>query len=169
MNPRVAGHFDLLAIEDSLDPMSFQFCFPLHLGMAACGIEPGPDWQAPENLHNPGVVAFAKKVRMFPEKKVLQAVYDEVGNEPKPVKRIPTFLEVTTNDGRTFKDYREFAKGDPWDSGTRLTDEELNEKFRVYTKKILSTKQIEALIDTIYELEKVANVRTLADLLVLER
>jgi hypothetical protein len=113
------------------------------------------------------LVDFAKKVRMFPEEKVLKVVYDEVGNEPKQVKRIPTFLEVTTNDGRIFKDYREFAEGDPWDSSTRLTDEELKEKFRVYTKKILGTKQIESLIDTIYHLEKVENVRMLTDLLVL--
>jgi 2-methylcitrate dehydratase PrpD len=162
VNPRVAGHFDLLSIEESLDPVSLQFCFPLCLGLAACGIEPR-DWQEDESLHNPQAIAFARKVKLFPKDEAMQVVYNEVGNEPKPVKRIPTYMIVTTTDGRTIEEYREFARGDPWDPATRLTDEELSDKFRSYAGKVLNDGQIDKIIDTVYGLEKVENVRTLTD------
>ena len=47
-----------------------------------------------------------------------------------------------------------------------MTDEELSNKFRNFTKKVLATDRIEAVIRSAYELEKIENIRTFAKLLV---
>lgn len=165
LNPRVAGHFDVLKLEESLDAMSIQFCWPLALAMAAYDIEPGPDWHAEENLKDPRILEFAKKVNRYPDPKALEVVYKEVGNEPKSVRRIVTTITITTQDGRDFTEYREFAKGDPWDPATVATDEDLNRKFRAFSKKVLSAGQIEKIIEAAYKLDEFDNVRSFTGML----
>jgi 2-methylcitrate dehydratase PrpD len=166
LHPRAVGHFDHWGIDSIETSMQFSFCFPMGFAMAAYGIEPGPDWHSPENINDPKIKEFAKKVKMVADPNVLQAVFEEVGNEPKPVKKIVTTIEVTTADGKTFSDHREYAKGDPWSEETYMTDEELSNKFRNFTKKVLPADCIEAAIRSAYELEKIENIRTFSKLLI---
>ena len=166
LHPRAVGHFDHWGIDSIKTSMQFSFCFPMGFAMAAYGIEPGPDWHSPENINDPKIKAFAKKVKMIGDPNVLLAVFEEVGNEPRPVKKIVTTIEVTAADGKKFHDHREYAKGDPWFEETYMTDEELSHKFRNFTKKILPADRIEAAIRSVYELEKIKNIQTFAKLLV---
>jgi len=164
LHPRAVGHFDHWPIDEIRTSMQFSFCFPMGFAMLAHGIEPGPDWHDSKNINDPKIKAFAKKVKMVGDPEVFQAVYDEVGNEPRPVKRIVTAIEVVTRDGHRLCDRKEYAKGDPWFAETRMTDEELIGKFRRFTKKALSAEQQEKLVQTVLRLEDVDDVRALTRL-----
>ena len=106
--------------------------------MAAYGIEPGPDWHLPENVNDPRIKELAGRVKMAPDPDVLKAVYEEVGNEPKTVKKVLNSIEIRTSDGRVFEERREYAKGDPWEKDFVFSDEDLADKMRTYGKEALS-------------------------------
>jgi 2-methylcitrate dehydratase PrpD len=166
MHPRAFGHLYKWPLDSIHDGLGFSFCFPMSFAMAAYGIEPGPDWHSSKNVNDPRIKEFAKRVRLTPDPDVLKAVYSEVGNDPKTVRKIVTTLEITTVDGKVYKAHKEYAKGDPWDESLRLTDEDLANKVRTYGKPPLSSEKIEVLIRTVYELEKMENIQKLSDLLV---
>ena len=166
VHPRSVGHFDHWPIDKIETSMQFSFCFPMGFAMAAYGIEAGPDWHAKENINNPKIKAFAKKVKMVADSDVLKEVYEEVGNDPKPVKKIVTTIEVITNDGRKFSGRKLYPKGDPWFEETRMSDEELNQKFNTFTKKVLPDKQRKEIIKAVYALDQMKDVRSLTELLV---
>lgn len=164
LHPRAVGHFDHWSIDEIQSSMQFSFCFPMGFAMAAHGIEIGPDWHDPANINDPEIKRFAKRVRMVGNPDVFQAVYDEVGNDPRPVKKIVTDIEVVTRDGRRFGGHKEYAKGDPWFADTRLSDEELADKFRRFTRKVLRESKAEELIEIIGRLDELDDVRTLVAL-----
>ncbi|MEW6263194.1 MAG: MmgE/PrpD family protein [Thermodesulfobacteriota bacterium] len=164
LHPRSVGHFDHWPIDEIKSSMQFSFCFPLGFAMAAYGVEPGPDWHDPKKINDPRIKAFAKKVRMVSDPEVFKAVYDEVGNEPRPVKKIVTTLEVFTHDGRSYYGHKEYAKGDPWFAETRMSDDELVQKFRRFTRKVLAPDAADELIGAIFRLETMSDIRSLTRL-----
>jgi 2-methylcitrate dehydratase PrpD len=166
LHPRAVGHFDHWPIDKIETSMQFSFCFPMGFAMAAYGIEIGPDWHARQNINDPKIKAFAKKVKMVGDPEVLKEVYEEVGNDPKPVKKIMTTIEVVTNDGRRFSGRKLYPKGDPWFKETRMSDEELNQKFRNFSKKVLPEKKREEIIKAVYALDQMKDARSLTKLLV---
>jgi 2-methylcitrate dehydratase PrpD len=165
LHPRAVGHFDHWAIDQIETSMQFSFCFPMGFAMAAYGLEPGPEWHAPEHINDPKIKAFAKRVRMVADPDVLAEVYEEVGNAPRPVKKIVTTIEVIANDGRRFSGRKLYPKGDPWFADTRMTDDDLTRKFHAFTKRVLSEKQRAAIIETVYALDKARDIRSLTALL----
>ena len=166
LHPRAFGHLDKWPVDSIHDGLGFSFCFPMTFAMAAYGVEPGPDWHSAKHVNDERVKAFAKRVRLVPDPDVLKAAFAEVGNEPRPVKKIINTLEITTVDGRVYTGSKEYARGDPWDVGLRFNDEDLADKVRVYGKAVLSTEKIEALIRAVYELEKIKNLQKFCDLLI---
>jgi 2-methylcitrate dehydratase PrpD len=165
LHPRAFGHLDKWPVDSIQDGLGFSFCFPMTFAMAAYGIQPGPDWHTAKNVNDTRIKEFAKKVQLVPDPGVLQAVYAEVGNEPRPVKKIVNSLEITTMDGRVYHAHKEYAKGDPWVENIGFTDTDLANKLRVYAKAALSPEKIEDLIQAVYELEKMKEIQTLSDLL----
>jgi 2-methylcitrate dehydratase PrpD len=166
VHPRSIGHFDHWPIDDIHSSMQFSFCFPMGFAMAAYGIEPGPDWHRPKNIDDPRIKAFAKKVRMVGDPKVFQEVYDEVGNRPYPVKKIVTSIEVVTKDGKTFSGRKDYPKGDPWFAETRMSDDDMVEKFTRFTRQYLPKSQAAQLVDAVLHLEDIKDVRELTRLTV---
>jgi 2-methylcitrate dehydratase PrpD len=166
LHPRAFGHLDKWPVDSIHDGLGFSFCFPMTFALAAYGVEPGPDWHSGKHVNDERVKAFAKRVRLVPDPDVLKAAFAEVGNEPRPVKKIINTLEITTVDGRVYTGSKEYARGDPWDAGLRFNDEDLADKVRVYGKAVLRTEKIEALIRAVYELEKIKNLQKLCDLLI---
>ena len=166
-HPRQVGMFDQWPVDSIHNGVSLSFHFPMGFAMAAYGIEPGPDWHASKNIEDPRIKEFARtKFEMVGDPHVLEVVYEEIGNEPKPVTSFPTTIDIITKDGRTFSDYREHAKGDPFDEKTRMSDEDISNKFRVYVKKLLSPDKVERLINTTFKLDEVADIHTFTSLLV---
>jgi 2-methylcitrate dehydratase PrpD len=166
LHPRAFGHIDKWPIDSIRDGLGFSFCFPMAFAMAAYDIPPGPDWHSVENVNGARIKKFAQRVRLVPDPGVLQAAYAEVGNEPKPVKKIVNRLEITTVDGRVYEAHKDYAKGDPWADNIRFTDTDLADKLKVYGKSALSPEQIEDLIGAIEELDQMENIQTLSALLV---
>jgi len=72
--------------------------------------------------------------------------------------------------GRTFKARAEYARGDPWLPETKITDDELKNKFRSFASRVAESslrwrEQIEEIIEKTYCLEKIEDIAKLAELL----
>lgn len=79
-------------------------------------------------------------------------------------------MEVVAR-GKTYRESVEYAKGDPptWVEGMAMSDEELKNKFRNHAVDISMSAgwkgNIEKIIKTIYDLEKVSDITELVSLL----
>ena len=139
-----------------------QFNVPHVFAMAAFGVAPGPKWQSPDTWHDPKVEAFKQKVKIHANpacdasvaKQQMEGVW----------KRLPAAVEVKAK-GQTFGAEAEYAWGDPWTPDTRMTDDEMKEKFRNMAFGLLRPDRIEMAIDTIYNLDKIGCVDELVDCL----
>jgi 2-methylcitrate dehydratase PrpD len=72
----------------------------------------------------------------------------------------------TLDRGRTFDAASDYAKGDPWTKGTRMSDEELKDKFRSFSNKTLRSTRIEEAIEKVFGLEKLDRISKLTELLI---
>jgi 2-methylcitrate dehydratase PrpD len=75
--------------------------------------------------------------------------------------------------GKVFTEKAEYAKGNPWDEKTRLSNEELIEKFKRFTTRLTRpskswNRRIEKIIDLILNLENMDNVNGLTRLFKIE-
>ena len=102
---------------------------------------------------------------MIGDPKVYDAVFEEVGNAPKPVKKIVTSIEVVTSDNRTYSGRKDYAKGDPWFEETRMSDSELIEKFKRFTKKSLSKQRADKIVQNVFQLDKMDDISDLMQLI----
>ena len=99
---------------------------------------------------------------LFAATEVMRAIQEEPTRRSK---KTPCTLTVTAR-GEKFEDRAEYAKGDPWMPETRISDEELKDKFRIFTEKFVSIDKQEKAIDTVFDLENLGSVSELAQLLV---
>jgi 2-methylcitrate dehydratase PrpD len=76
-------------------------------------------------------------------------------------KAYPSTLIAELNDGRTFSAHVDFPKGDPENPATK---EEILEKFHLLTEKFLDHERREKIIVAVEQLETMANIGELADL-----
>lgn len=142
-----------------------QFSVPILIAFAALRIDP-TNWLSADLRTDPRVLELAKKVVVEGEPNITQIMYEQAKlEEGKCIfRRTPASVEVYTERG-TFKGYTEYSPGDPWTPETKIKDEQLNKKFRVWASKTLPGDKIEKVMKMIYELEKVDNVRRLTNLL----
>jgi 2-methylcitrate dehydratase len=73
--------------------------------------------------------------------------------------------EITTKDGKQYTSRVDYPKGDPKNS---MSDEELEDKFKSMAAKFMSTEQMERMIGTIYQLERLDNIGNLMRQLVFQ-
>jgi 2-methylcitrate dehydratase PrpD len=74
----------------------------------------------------------------------------------------PAEVELRTRDGRTFTQRMAFPPGSPRNP---LSREELDEKFRFWSTKVIPAEQAERLRNTVQHLDELADVNELGDLL----
>jgi 2-methylcitrate dehydratase PrpD len=133
-----------------------QFSLPHALSMVALGKKPGPEWMSEENMfHNVDAKALAERVTMEIDPSAEQIFSDERGLA------IPTFVEVKTKDGRTFKTEEKYSKGTP---NNPFTVEELKDKFRTLASSVFEAKRIEEIIDAVESLESLDSISKLVEL-----
>ena len=174
----VKGSF-MNRIFDSVDPtpgpIGSQFNIQHLIAVAALGIPAGPNWHKPEVIDDPRVKEFRRRVflergprtlRGGRDDDVIQAICQEL---PAYFTKVPTTVEVTAR-GATFSESGEYARGDPWSPETRLSDEELKEKFysnaiEVMPNSTLWRNQIMEAAESILNLEKVASLDSLTQML----
>jgi len=107
-----------------------------------------------DKINDPKIIAFSRKVEVIPDPEL-----DKLGPEFRHV----VIAEIRTTDGRTFNERADTAKGS--DKRPMSTDEVLR-KYQTLTGKVLSQDRVAELQETVENLEKVANIRELARLLV---
>lgn len=166
VHTRTIGGIPFFANQEPVGMMGCQFNFPHTLAMVAFGVKPGPKWFAKEIVEDPEVQKFRKKVCV--ESTEWQVERGAPALAPG-VYTSPTSVEVIAR-GQTFSGSTSYAKGAPWTPETYFADEELKEKFREMALQSAigqqnPQKQIEKIIEIVYNLEKVEDITELAELL----
>jgi 2-methylcitrate dehydratase PrpD len=154
---------------DPKDPtacINSQFNMAHLISVAALGYKPGPDWHTPGTLRDPKVRKLMKKVKVELDLGALKEVLRAVKEEPiGRWRKCPTSISVVAR-GKTFDAASDYAKGDPWTKETRMSDEELKDKFRSFSNKTLRSTRIEEAIEKVFGLEKLDRISKLTELLI---
>jgi aconitate decarboxylase len=107
-----------------------------------------------EKVNDPKIIEYSRRVQVIPDPEL-----DKLG----PEFRHCIIAEVKTKDGKTFSERMDTAKG----SNKRpMTTDEVIRKFKILAGKVLSQKRVDELYDTVLTLEKISEVKKLANLLV---
>lgn len=147
-------------ITELRDAMDAQFHSGYVISTLVHGV-PLKDWQSPDVIRNKKIIDFAKnKVDIEPEPKYLEVFYEDTKGKSSLSRRHAASVQIFAR-GTMFEDYTEYAKGDPWLPETRMTDEDLKEKFRIFSSKVLNPSNINRTIDLIFQLEKVDDINEL--------
>ena len=150
------------AEQEPKDCYGAQFSIPHCIAMAAFNIPVGPQWQALENINDHKVREFCKKVKLLADPKADKVISDQE-SEGFP-QRMPTSIELIAN-GQVYYDRRELAKGDPWSSDTKLSYDDIREKFIMNASNVFQNSKIEKIIETLEGIEDVENIKELMKLL----
>lgn len=135
--------------------MEAQFSMQCVISLAALGVEPGPKWYTTGKFKDPEVRELAAKVKLENDPEA-----EELELREGKVKCTAT---VKFKDGTVKKATIHQIKGAP---GNPMTEEELKAKFRANTIDIFSEAQINQIIDTVLNLEKLPKVSDLTKLLI---
>ncbi len=136
--------------------IDMQFSIPLALAATAYGLELSPEWQSPERMKDHRLFEFASRVKVEADRSNLKVMADDISRVSR-LKRIPTTVTVSAR-GQVYRASSDYAWGDPWLEETRMSDEQLRNKFRSFCSRLLRSDKIEAALETLYRLETVDNV-----------
>ncbi len=144
-----------------------QTSFPYCISLVAHGVPPSPEWQSPKLYKDPEILSFHRKVKVEEHPDAAKIIASP-GQSPYGFKRSPSSVEVTAK-GKVLTDTSEYARGDPWFPETRMTDDEVKDKFRAYAIRVAQSslrwrERIEGMIEKVYNIEKVGNITELMEL-----
>ena len=135
-----------------------QFSVPYVFAVAAHRIRSGVDWQSPSTITNPDIRGFMNKVSFQPHPQ-----FDEIMLKG----RMSSLSKVeVVSRGRTFSEEKGWMKGDSAPEEARMTDEELEQKFRNNAHGVPAADRIDKIVNLIFGLDKVEDVRKLTRSLV---
>jgi 2,4-dienoyl-CoA reductase-like NADH-dependent reductase (Old Yellow Enzyme family) len=126
------------------------------LGAAAYGSDLGPSWQDDESIHDPRYLAFARKVVVEGHPDSGKAIFEQMLAAGR-FTRIPNEVQISAR-GKEFSESCEYVWGDPWSDDTRMTDDQVKDKYRTYAQAALSAAQVEQSLQVLFTLDKVDNV-----------
>jgi 2-methylcitrate dehydratase PrpD len=124
-----------------------EFCIPYTTSMVVLGSHPGPAWYTDENLNNPKLLDLSRKVKVEIDPN-LDKAYFEKG-------QLSARVEILKENGERLGAFVDIPKGDPLNP---LTDGEREEKFRHLASYSLKNQEIEAVMERVYELEKIDDI-----------
>lgn len=154
-------------IQDHVEAAS---SLPYNIAVAAHRVPWGPKWQSRETMANPQVREFMNRVEhgTYPRSEELRH-QDLVIDGRRNLKHRPARVEVYAR-GQTFVHAVDFAKWLTNDvDESRASDEGLADKFRANAKGVLSSQEMDTVIDCIMHLEELADTAKLAEMLVSNR
>jgi len=102
----------------------------------------GPEQYQPWKFEDPRVLQLIDRITL--------EIDPEMDKRPRS-----GMTEITTRDGKQYTSRVDYPKGDPRNS---MSDQELEDKFKSMASKFMSTEQMERVIGTIYQLERVDNI-----------
>ncbi len=134
-----------------------QFSIAHGMALGAHRIKPGRDWQDPEQVFNPSVMALMAKVTH-------EVHPDYVKQLSAHASARPSRVEVTAR-GQTFVAERLYPKGSQSpDPTTAMSNDELLAKFKHNAEGVVAGVQADRAAETIMALEDVADIATLMKL-----
>ena len=150
------AHPDQYAINNQVDA---QFSGPYNIAVAAYDFAPGPQWQDSQRLKDPKILELAHKVKM-----IIAPEYAEY-KKTMPYSFYAR-VEVDLKDGRSISDYTLTPRGGNY-GDCRLSDEELNERFRNCATVILPGHKIDKALDIIWNLDQYETLEPLMEAITL--
>ena len=117
------------------------------LSVAAHRIRIGPDWQSDKTIMDPGIIAFRNKISFGPHPGWGKTLLEDPRSNPASA-------EVVAK-GKTFREERQYAMGTFGPEEVRMSDVQLEKKFRSNATGVLSEKKIDRAIEAIMGLEEV--------------
>lgn len=138
-----------------------EFSIPYLVAVAVSGIKPGPDWHNPSKLQDQSILELAKKVKVELEPSSLEPMLQELEKEGR-FKKAPTSVEIICK-GKSFRAQTDYARGDPWAEEFRMSDAELQDKFKMLSSGILPNSKIDSAIKLLSRLDDLENIAELRD------
>jgi len=145
------------------------FSVPHCAAMLILGVPPGPEWQTPENLISARVAELRSKITLEIDPAVARVISAQIMKFPGIIFEAPTTVELNAR-GRTFTESVKYHLGNnPWSVEMTMTDEQLEEKFRVNSASVLPAStvwrhRVEEIIGACRDLENIGNVQALTRL-----
>lgn len=130
-----------------------QFSIAHGIAIGAHRLPPGRDWQDPKHVFAPSVMALMERVvhEVHPD-------YEKALGAHGAAR--PTKVEIRAR-GTTFAAERHYPKGSPSpDPATRMTTEELIQKFCHNAEPVLSASAIDSTVNAVMDLDRVSNFAT---------
>ncbi|MFT4199264.1 MmgE/PrpD family protein [Gordonia sp. (in: high G+C Gram-positive bacteria)] len=144
--------------ETITNPRDAQFSMTHGLAMAAHRIPPGKQWQTPEAVNRPSVLALTERSTFAPHPDHAAALAKDPAARASKV-------EVRAR-GKVFTGERAYPKGSPSkDPETYMTDEQLIAKFTHNVDGVVADAEAKAVVDAVYKLADVAKVGSILDLM----
>jgi 2-methylcitrate dehydratase PrpD len=134
-----------------------QFSVPFAVAIAVHQIKPGPRWMDADLLKNEILQNFAKRIVIEVEPEIAEIVKLRL---PLPTLEIPTTVKIIA-EGKEYTATTRNAKGDGFSISTRMTDEEVMEKFKENASNILKEEKIEWIIEKVFALDKLGDIEEL--------
>lgn len=132
-----------------------QFSVPYVFAAAAHRVRKGPDWQDFTTMTDPKMKTFMNKVNFQSHPH-----FDEIMLKG----RMHSLSKVeVVSKGRVFCEEKGWNKGDPSPEEARMTDGELAEKFRNNATEILTAEQMDRIVNLVFALDQMEDVRKLTD------
>jgi len=137
-------------------PIQAQFSIPYTVTMVLLGVSPGPGWYTDSMLKSPKVRELQQKVKVEEDPIIMENYYRE--------NTYSSSVEMTTNGGKQFSKTIENPKGDPKNP---FTEQDLIDKLtNMAVWSGLKQRQIDALIQTLANLDNIDDINELTRLLV---
>ena len=128
------------------------------ISVAAHLVPPGKAWQAPEIVHSRSVMDLMDRITTEVHPDYVKQLDSNAASRPARV-------ELRAR-GKTYVEEKLYPKGSPSpDPQSRMTNDELAQKFRHNAEGVLSPSNIDAVVDAVQNLEKVANIASIMSLL----
>ena len=133
-----------------------QFSIAYVFAAAAHRVRIGADWQDAQTISNPKIVEFMDKVSFYPHPEFKSVFLENPRTDL-------SLVEVAAK-GQLFRQETTFAKGTHSPLEFRMTDEELENKFKSNTSRNLPRNKINQAIKYLFELDNKENVVELMEL-----
>lgn len=127
-----------------------QFSVAYNFSVAAHRVRIGPEWQDIEVMRDPHILAFMEKVSFEPHPDFVRTLMED------PNSRLAK-VEIEAR-GKVFVEERKYAKGTQSTDLTKMSNEELVNKFRHNATRILSRHKIENAVTRLLQLETTQNI-----------
>lgn len=135
-----------------------QFSIAHGIALAAHRVPPGKAWQDPALVFGNSVMGLMKKVTHEVHPNYVELLTKHAASRPARI-------EVQAR-GKTFVNERRYPKGSPSpDPASTMTNDELIEKFCHNAQDVIPQHHIDTVIDSVFHLDIVPDVRTIMQLL----